>query len=157
MAYTYTFYQSKLNYYHQDLLNYFNTNTTINYYCPQNYNFQIQDLIHLLEFSHSGNIIDFHYTHQIFGFLPCNHKEAENHFHLLTNLIILPLLLKLENFLDIFQKSLLLAIKLSPETILAIQMLIYFAHERHQLMPNSSSNKSNEAFLHQFCHHKMKQ
>jgi hypothetical protein len=157
MAYTYTIYLLKSNYCHQDLLNYFNTNITVNYYCLQNYSFLIQDLIHPLKFSRFGNIIDFHYTPHTLGFLPYNHKEAENHFHLLTILIILPLLLKLENFLDTFQENLLLVIKLNPKTILVIQKLIYFAHEHHQLMPNSSSNKLNEAFLHQSCHHKMKQ
>lgn len=116
LACTYTFYQLKSNYVLQDLPNYFNTNIFINYYCrqyklnycPQNYNFQIQDLVRLHEFSRFGNIIEHHFLCSLhtLGFLPpCNHKEGGSHSHPQAILIILPLLLKLENFLDLFQES----------------------------------------------------
>ena len=119
LACTYTFYQSKSNYYHQDLPNYSNTNITNNYYCPQSYNFQIQDLVRLHEFSHFGNIIDFHfrYSPHRLGFPPYNHREGDIHSRLRAILIILPLLLKLENFLDLFQESQFLATKLNLGTI----------------------------------------
>ena len=107
LACTYTFYLSKLNYYHQDPPNYSNINTIINYYCPQSYNFQIQDQVHLHEFSRFGNIIRLHfrYSPQTLGFLPYNHRVGDNHSHLQAILIILPLLLKPESFLDLFQES----------------------------------------------------
>ena len=114
LAYTYIFYQSKSDFNHQDPPNYSNTNTTINDYCPQSYNFQIQDLVLLHEFSRFGNIIDFHfqYSPRTLGFLPSNHREGDSHSHLLAILINLPLHLKLENFLELFQEIQLLVIKL---------------------------------------------
>ena len=119
LACTYTFYQLKSNYYHQDPPNYSNIYIIIDYYCPLSCNFQIQDLVHLHEFSRFGNIIKFHFldSPQTLGFLPCNHRVRDNHSRPQVILIILPHLLKQENFLDLFQESQALIIKPNLETI----------------------------------------
>ena len=61
-----------------------------NFYYHLNHNFQIQNLIHHLEFNHFSNIINFHFQYSFLrlDFPPCNHMEEGNHSHQQVIIII---------------------------------------------------------------------